>query len=90
MLGLPPGGPCEALGRDTLSVTANVVDAARQRKCREQSAARIADVERGAEVAHRLLEPRTGAVEEPESQDHTAPAGAGKAIGKTQSTPASR
>jgi len=80
MLRVPSGGAREALGRDTLSVAADVVDAARQRKCREERAPGIADVQGGAEIAHRLLEPRTGPVEQPKAQDDTAPAGPGEAF----------
>ena len=39
------------------------------------------DVQRGAEVAHRLVVPGAWAVEQPESQDHAAPAGACEALG---------
>ena len=80
MLRVPSGGAGEALGRNTLSVTADVVDAARQRKCREERAPGIGDVQCGAEIAHRLVEPRTRTVEQPKSQDDTAPAGASEAL----------
>src|SRR6185503_3165535 len=44
---MPAGGPSEALGRDTLPVTADVVDATGQRERREKRSSGIADVQRG-------------------------------------------
>jgi hypothetical protein len=67
MLWMPSGGAGEALGRDTLAVAADVVDAAGQRKRREERATGIGDVQGGTEVAHRLVEPCARAVEQPEA-----------------------
>ena len=78
---MPSGGPGEALVRDTLPVTADVVGAAGQRQRREERAPGIVDVERGAEVAHRLVVPGARAVEQPQSQHDAASAGAGEALG---------
>ena len=77
---MPSGGAGEALVRDTLPVTADVVDAAGQRERREERAPGIADVQRGAEVAPRLVVAGAGAVEPPESQDDAASAGAREAL----------
>ena len=74
--GCHPAVPGEELVRDTLPVTADVVDAARQRQRREERAPCIGDVQRGAEVAHRLVVPGARAVEQPESQDDASSAGA--------------
>ena len=81
MLRVPSGGPGEALVRDTLPVTADVVDAARQRERREERAPGIGDVQRGAEVGHRRVFAGARAVEQPQSQDDAASAGAGEALG---------
>jgi DNA-binding CsgD family transcriptional regulator len=78
---MPPGEAGEALGRDTLSVTADVVDAARQRQRREERAPGVGDVQRGAELGKRPVVAGAGAVEQPQSQDDAASAGAREAFG---------
>ena len=80
MLRVPSGGPGEALARDTLPVTADVVDAAGQRQRREERAPGIGDVQRGAEVGQRRVFAGARAVEQPQSQDDAASAGAGEAF----------
>jgi hypothetical protein len=79
--GCPSDGAGEALVRDALPVTADVVDAAGQRERREERAPGIGDVQRGAEVAHRLVIPGARAVEQPESQDDATAAGEREALG---------
>ncbi len=77
---MPSGCSAEAPVRHALPVTADVVDPAGQRQRREERAPGIGDVQRGAEVAPRLVEPGARAVEQPKPQHDAASAGAREAL----------
>jgi hypothetical protein len=71
----------EALVRDALSITANVVDPAGERQRSEECEPRVGDVERGAVVGHRRIFAAARAIKQPHTEDDSASTGAREAVG---------
>src|SRR5262249_56989591 len=79
-LGMPSDGLGEALARNALPVTANVVDAARQRERREERVSGVGHVQRGAELGQRRILARSRTVEQPHSKHDAPSAGPGESV----------